>query len=74
MTRRGAVSITPPLRPAHTMAYDPGGAVVGYAPPPLPGAGETRFAYDLDGALTQVLLPDGGAVDIVYDERAANRR
>ncbi|OFX24839.1 MAG: hypothetical protein A2V77_17490 [Anaeromyxobacter sp. RBG_16_69_14] len=38
-----------------------------YAPPPVLGAGSTTYSYDLDGALSRVLLPDSTTIVPAYD-------
>ncbi|HTN52791.1 MAG TPA: fibronectin type III domain-containing protein [Anaeromyxobacter sp.] len=66
------VAVVPPARPAHVLSLGPSGELLAYTPPSVAGAGATRFAYDLDGSLVQLLLPDGTTVDIGRD--AAGRR
>jgi len=54
---------------AHELTYDPRGALASYTPPPSSGAsaGTARYAYDADGALATLSLPDGGLVTILRD-------
>jgi len=57
-------SITPPARDAHWFDHDAVDRVASYTPPGVPGVSEpaTRYAYDLDGALASVLLPDATSI------------
>lgn len=62
------VSVTPPSRPAHAFAYNAVDLDTVYSPPDLTGGPTpTRYAYNLDRQLTQVLRPDGGAITFAYD-------
>jgi len=57
-------AITPPARDAHWFDHDAVDRVASYTPPGVPGVSEpaTRYAYDLDGALASVLLPDATSI------------
>jgi len=65
--RGNVVSVTPPGRPEHRFEYDSVGRLVTYRPPQVPGSGETRYIYDLDGKLIRVERPDGQTVEAFYD-------
>jgi RHS repeat-associated protein len=62
--------LVPPGKPAHSFLYTPADATSSYAPPP-PLASQvlppTRYAYDLDGALTTTTLPDGSSLKMARD-------
>jgi len=63
-------SLTPPGRPAHGFSYWPGDALKTYDPPAASIGGPlwpTSYSYDLDGALTQVLLPDASTIVPGYE-------
>ncbi len=61
-------SLTPPGQPAHTFLYTSSGLDSIYTPPSVGLAPpSTRFAYDLDGQLTQLTRPDSLAVQLRYD-------
>ena len=62
-------SLTPPGRPAHGFGYDPADRMSSYTPPALPDvtAPATTYGYDLDGALSGVLLPDSTSIVPGYD-------
>jgi RHS repeat-associated protein len=61
-------SLTAPDRPAHTFAYTAANLDSVYSPPPagLPGSA-TRYTFNLDGQLAQVLRPDSLLIDVAYD-------
>ncbi len=53
-------SVTPPGRPAHRFEHNAVGLVTNYVPPAVNGLDESvHYAYDADGNLMQVSLPDG---------------
>lgn len=62
-------SLTPPGRPAHAFQYTPADLTASYVPPIVAAvqAVGTSYTYDLDGALTQVFLPDESAIVPTYD-------
>ncbi|MCB0127992.1 MAG: hypothetical protein KDE58_37265, partial [Caldilineaceae bacterium] len=62
-------SVIPPGRPAHDFTFTPVDQLAGYVPPDV-GIGDTAtaYAYDLDGALTQINRPDGQQVLFNYDD------
>lgn len=57
------ISVTPPGRPPHRMAYSQSDHIAEYTPP-TPGAAEarTRFEEDAHGDLARVIRPDGEAI------------
>ncbi len=61
------ISLTPPGRPAHGFGYTPVDLTSSYTPPTVTGGGGTGYSYDLDGALSQVLLPDQSSIVPGYD-------
>ncbi|NOK20531.1 hypothetical protein HMI50_26250 [Corallococcus carmarthensis] len=58
-------SLTPPGRPSHQFQYTPTKALASYAPPGG-SAFASRYAYDLDDALTEFRQP-GSSVSFAYD-------
>ena len=63
-------SLAPPGRPAHDFQYSLDDLLSTYTPPSAASTGllATTYTYDLDGALTQVLLPDESTIVPSYDE------
>lgn len=61
-------SLTPPTKPAHTFSYTAANQDSIYSPP---AAGlssfQTKYSYNLDRQLTQILRPDSQAIAIAYD-------
>jgi YD repeat-containing protein len=61
-------ALTPPTKPAHGFSYTAANQDSIYSPP---AAGlssfQTRYTYNLDRQLTQVLRPDSQAIAIAYD-------
>ncbi|WP_157376683.1 RHS repeat-associated core domain-containing protein [Anaeromyxobacter sp. K] len=66
-------SVTPPGRPPHGFDHGPADLLSAYTPPFAPATDllATGYAYDLDGDLAQVLLPDRNA--IVFGRDPAGR-
>jgi RHS repeat-associated protein len=63
------LTISPPARPDHRFEYGPRNLLGEYIAPDVgTGSSVTRYDYDLDRLLLQVLLSDGSAVDWTYDE------
>jgi YD repeat-containing protein len=62
-------SLAPPGRPAHGFGYTPIDLTTSYTPPAASGTGllSTSFSYNLDGSLSQVLLPDQSTIAQGYD-------
>jgi YD repeat-containing protein len=62
-------SVTPPGQPAHGFTSDAVDRIGTYTPPFVSGAGSlsTIYGYDLDGAPSQVLLPDSTTIVPGYD-------
>jgi RHS repeat-associated protein len=62
-------SVTPPDRTSHTFGYNATDFTASYTPPPAPGTGQSKtdYTYDLDGALSELLFPDGGSIVPGYD-------
>lgn len=61
-------SITPPGKTAHLFEYTAVDQQGVYTPPDVDaGTSVTRYLYNLDKQLTQVLRPDGQSVDYFYD-------
>ncbi|MBM7117715.1 RHS repeat-associated core domain-containing protein [Archangium primigenium] len=61
--------MVPPGRSAHDFRYTPADTVDSDTPPPLSSAplSPTRYAYNGDGALTSISLPDGASVQLARD-------
>jgi RHS repeat-associated protein len=59
-------AVTPPGRTAHSFSYSPTSLVSAYAPPTVPGAGQTTYLYDDDGKITRRTNPDGRSVALDY--------
>ncbi len=61
-------SLTPPGKDAHVFNYNAVDRETDYAPPALNGAQTvTRYNYNLDKQLTDILRPDGQAVSFGYE-------
>jgi len=60
--------ITPPGKPSHTFAYNSVGLMLEYDPPDaFAGTDKTRYGYNLDRQLTEILRPDGQVISYGYD-------
>jgi RHS repeat-associated protein len=61
-------SLTPPTKPAHTFTFNAANQDSIYSPP---AAGlssfKTKYSYNLDRQLTQILRPDSQTIAIAYD-------
>jgi RHS repeat-associated protein len=61
-------SLTPPTKPQHTFFYTTGDQDSIYAPPPTGlSSFQTKYSYNLDQQVTQILRPDSQAIVIGYD-------
>jgi RHS repeat-associated protein len=61
-------SLTPPTKPPHTFSYTMGDQDSLYSPPPASlSSFQTKYSYNLDRQLTQIIRPDSQAVVIGYD-------
>jgi RHS repeat-associated protein len=61
-------SLTPPGRPSHAFTYTPVDLMAEYIPPDIGiGTVKTQYSYNTDRQLTQVMRPDGVAIDFSYD-------
>ena len=61
-------SITPPGRSAHVFIHDALDRESEYNPPDIGLAVDvTKYLYNLDDDLTQIVRPDGQTIDYVYD-------
>lgn len=62
-------SLTPPGKPAHTFSYSPIDQVTQYTPPDVvAGPDETKYTYNTDRELTEIIRPDGDTVKLDYSE------
>lgn len=61
-------AVIPPGRPAYTFTWTPRGRLETFVTPAVGDEpNETRYAYDADGALAEVVRADGRSVAYVYD-------
>ncbi|HEX9441272.1 MAG TPA: hypothetical protein VF909_16425, partial [Roseiflexaceae bacterium] len=66
--RGNLTALTPPGRPAHSVAYTPAGLPASYLPPRLGDADQPAIqTYDADGQVTTFTRPDGQKVNFGYD-------
>ncbi|MGH9515821.1 MAG: RHS repeat domain-containing protein [Terriglobales bacterium] len=62
-------SVSSPTRPAHVFEYTPFGALASYTAPGAGGATRiTRYTYNADKQLVQIIRPAGPTIDIEYDD------
>ncbi|MFZ1976632.1 MAG: hypothetical protein WAV76_01640, partial [Bacteroidota bacterium] len=61
-------TLTPPAKPAHSFDYTSVDLTSKYTPPMLDSmATITRYEYNKDKQILNVIRPDGGIIETIYD-------